>query len=182
MPSIQEQLVDSSRKLADLVVQYVGHSPERYGEAFQLTMKDIYPLSMRAGRVVMLCTERHPDLFRPYIHQSVIQLPTIQVDGVKRTLLQIFGSVHFQMDEDEMGQLFDCCLSFFENPSEAIAVRALALTVLYELSKKFPEVTDELIALVESYEGQVSRGLQGRCTIIKKQLERRKQKKNSSSV
>ena len=43
----------------------------------------------------------------------------------------------------------DICFEYISSPTEAIAVKAFALTILENLSKKYPEIKPELKTIIE---------------------------------
>ena len=43
----------------------------------------------------------------------------------------------------------DICFRYVESPNEAVAIKAFSLTVLYNLSKLYPEIIPEVKTLIE---------------------------------
>ena len=48
------------------------------------------------------------------------------------------------------GQVMSVCFDVISSPSEKPAVKAFALTVLENLSTKYPEIKDELVITIET--------------------------------
>ena len=92
MPSIAEQLVETSRRAADMVVDYIGNNQERFDEAMDLAYKDEKTISMRAIWVVGIVVEKHPQLIQPHIKKLVKILPEIKTDAVKRIALKMLST------------------------------------------------------------------------------------------
>ena len=44
--------------------------------------------------------------------------------------------------------MLDLCYRYLKNPSEAIAVRAFSITVIYNISKPYPELLQELLMVL----------------------------------
>ncbi|MBN1182074.1 MAG: hypothetical protein JXB49_07290 [Bacteroidales bacterium] len=163
MNPIENQLVDSSRMVADIVVANIGANPELFDEAVALMMKDEYPLSMRASRVVYLVGEKHVNLLRKYIPLFIQELPKIKIDGVKRCLLGIFAYMPVFLSEDQLGELADISFTWLEDMKQPIAVRAISIDILLKVLKIYPELKPELVALLEASIPEASAGLKNKC-------------------
>ena len=44
--------------------------------------------------------------------------------------------------------ILDKCFEYIKNPSEAIAVRAFAITVVFNIAKPYPELLNELVIVL----------------------------------
>lgn len=163
MASIEEQLVETSRKVTDIVTANIGDSQELFDETMELVYRDEPPISMRASWVVFFVCEKYPWLARPHIVKLLKFIPNASVDGTKRTALKLLADAMFELSEEHFGELADICFTFAEDPKEAIAIRAFSLDVLLNVRKKYPEITPELIAIMESIMPDGSRGLKNKC-------------------
>ena len=163
MHSIEEQLVESSKELADLMVKKIGNSQELLDEIMELVYRDEYPVSMRAGWVAFMVIEKHPELGKNHLKTLIRVLPKTKVDGVKRSALKILVATPYQLDEDSLGELADTAFSLAEDPKQAIAVRAFSLDILLKILNVYPEIKPELIAVMESIIPDGSRGLKNKC-------------------
>lgn len=170
MNSIEEQLVDSSRVIADVVVANIGINQELFDETVLLVMKDEYPLSMRAARIIQLVAEKHPNMMRVHVQDFINCLKHSKIDGVKRCLLKIFAEAPVYITEDQIGELTDLCFAFAEDQKEAIAIRAFAIDFLLKVMKQFPELKTELKSVLESIIPDGSVGLKHKCRKILKKL------------
>jgi len=52
--------IDSSRTIADIAITEVNNNQKLFTEAMAIANKDVYPLSMRAARVIDECAEQNP--------------------------------------------------------------------------------------------------------------------------
>ena len=123
MREYERKLFDSSRAIADMLTDDIGQHPERFEEMLVLCFRDEYPLSMRAARIVALCTERHPFLAHPHVSRLISELPTLKTEGVRRGILKMLLDAHPPLHEDDLGLLTDLCFRWLANPKEAMAVR-----------------------------------------------------------
>lgn len=170
MSSIEGQLVDSSRLIADMAVQNIGSNQELFDDALALMLKDTYPLSMRSARVVQLVAEKHPNLLREHVQTIISALSKSKVDGVKRCILKMLAEIPVYISEDEFGELADICFNFAEDEKQAIAIRAFSIDILLKVIKRYPEVKPEFRAILESIMLDGSAGLKNKCKNILKKL------------
>lgn len=163
MAGIEEQLVITSKKVAEIVVKNIGSSQELFDETMELVYRDEHPVSMRAAWVAHFVVEKHPDIVKPHITRLAAILKPAKVDGVKRLALKMLMDSIYDLPEDTFGELADTCFDFAADPKQAIAVRAFALEVLFKVLKKYPEIKPELIAVMESMIPDGSKGLKNKC-------------------
>jgi len=174
MATIEEQLVDSSKMLADIIVNKIGNNKQQFSEAIELMLKDKYPISMRAGRIVHFVSEKHPHLVAPYYERMVNLLPTARVDGVKRSIQKIMYETPYDLTEEMWGKLTDISFNFIEDPKQAIAIRAFAIDFIVKTLNIYPEIKPELIALLESVRIDCSVGLENKCRKLIQKLKSNK--------
>ena len=69
--------------------------------------------------------------------------------------------------------LLDVCYSYIQNPNQAIAVRAFAMTIIYNISKPYPELLIELKAILQLINRpEESSGIKSRIKNILKDIEK----------
>lgn len=144
----KELLREHSKAQASRIAQYVSEDQKRFDLLMKLFLKGEYRLTQRAAWVVSNAFELHPPLIKKYIKDlfDYLEKPGIH-DAVKRNILRIFQYLEFS--EAESGRVYDLAFAFFTNRSEPIAIRVFAMTVLGNICKKYPELKNELIPLIE---------------------------------
>lgn len=163
MNRIEQQLVESSRKLTDIIVSQIGSDQDLFDETMELMYRDISPISMRAAWIAYLVTEKHPKLAKPHYYRLIKVLPNLKVDGVKRSALKILSGSMNVITEDALGELADIAFTLAEDPNQAIAVKAFAIDILVIVAKKYPDITPEIKAILEGIMPEASRGLKHKC-------------------
>jgi hypothetical protein len=148
--SYRETFVDSSRKLADMVVHDVGNNEQKFFGLLDLVVEDNYPLSMRAARAMSLCIEKHPKLLTSMLNRVLKKLKTFRIDGVKRSILRSITLENAEIAEDHQGLLVDACFEFLVCPTEPIAVRYYAMDIIHSISHEYPEIKEELLLTLET--------------------------------
>lgn len=144
MYNYEIKLVDSSRLVADMLVTDIGNNKNKFAEMMELALRDEYPLSMRAARVIALCVENNNSLIEPHLQKIIDVLDKIGIEGVKRSFLKIFAEVRLNLNEDMLGILTDRSFAWLANPKEAIAIRYYAIDILIKVVELYPEIKVEL--------------------------------------
>ena len=143
-------LVDSSRMLANLVVEEVGDNQQKFDELTRVALHDQYPFSMRAARAMSLCIDKYPQLIHSLLDDIIANIEKIKTEGVKRSILRSIASGSIPLTEDQEGYLLEICSNFIKSNSEAIAVQAYSMEIFYNISNHYPELKYELKEILKS--------------------------------
>ena len=148
---LTEQLyAEHSKPQTMRLVQWIGYDPERWAALMHIFLGDEYRLTQRAAWVLRYAGEKAPDMVAPWLPQLAARLRHPHIHGaVKRNILNLFE--YLEIPEDQEGDLADCCFAYLANPQEAIAVRALAITILDKICLKEPELRPEFHWLLEEH-------------------------------
>ncbi|KPL13513.1 MAG: hypothetical protein AMS26_14165 [Bacteroides sp. SM23_62] len=160
--------IDSSRLNAEILVDKIEEDPEVFETVWEIMLEDTYPLSMRASRVIWLFAIKHPYYLEPRLPEIISILPGIKTESVWRNLLNMISLL--SIPSAHTGSLFNLCYGLVESPTTAIAVKANAMTILYNISNIEPELKIELITLFESQRDTESAAIFARSEILLKKL------------
>ncbi|MCF0050066.1 hypothetical protein LXM25_08370 [Dyadobacter sp. LJ53] len=139
--------IQSKRRAAE-VAAYACLDPAHFAELMQCFLSDDFRLAQRAAYSVGMAGRQRPDLMVPHIGSLVDQLERKDIhDAVIRNSVRILQEV--KIPEDLHGRVMDVCFEFIQNRQAAIAIRAFSLTVLYNFSKIYPEIKNELGIIIE---------------------------------
>jgi len=138
---------EHSKKQTNKIVQWVGASQERFNQLFDLFLNDEYRVVQRAAWAVCFCVMDHPELIRKNFSKLVkyLQQPGLHV-AVKRNSVRLLQYVEIPVKYQ--GYVMDICFRYLEDPAEAVAVKAFALTVLAKLAQQYPEIIPEIKLLI----------------------------------
>ncbi len=104
-------------------------------------------LSSRAMWVLSHCSDIDSTFVKPYYSTLILNLQNKPLhDGVIRSTLRLFQE--HEVPEEHQSFLIDKCYEYVKNPAEAIAIRSFAITVIYHISKPYPELLHELNLLL----------------------------------
>lgn len=148
--NIREELLrEHSKANAENIAAYATGSTAHFDELMQCFLSDEKRLSQVAGYSVNKAVKLNPLLVQPYLKQLVQQLKRKDVHGaITRNCMNIFELV--ATPEALHGELMNLSFAFIENAETEIAVKASSLTVLFKLSKIYPEIKDELKLIIET--------------------------------
>lgn len=145
---IKDQLLKEHSKVAALqVAAYAATSPKHFAELMRCFMSPEYRLAQRAAWSVSLAAQQAPKLIVPHIKSLVDVLTREGVHrAVVRNAVRILQQSH--IPEVYHGKLMHACFGLVEAPDTPVAIKAFSLTTLYNLSKTYPEIKEELQLII----------------------------------
>jgi len=143
---LQEKLYTKEQALK--ISEYACSTPGHFKELMQCFLSNEYRLAQRAAWSVSRAAQANPHLLQPYIKDLVAQLPRKDVhDAVIRNSVRILQQI--EIPESLHGDLMNSCFSFIESNSTPVAIKVFSLTTLFNLSKFYPEIKNELKLIIE---------------------------------
>lgn len=146
---LREQLLKEHTKANCLrIVKWVGDDQNRFDELFALFLGDEYRVVQRAAWPVSCCVIDHPKLINKHFKRLVENLkkPNLHT-AVKRNSIRLLQDI--AIPEKYEGDIMNICFLYIAEPTEAAAVKAFAIRVIENLSKKYPEILQELKTIIE---------------------------------
>ncbi|HLV23772.1 MAG TPA: hypothetical protein VKY36_03210 [Moheibacter sp.] len=149
--NIYHQLEKSHSKENSLkIITFIGKDANKFSElmnCFFMETQD-YRVPQRAAHVVSLIFDKNPELVQPYVPQLIKSLYNPELkNSLKRNILR---NLQFsEIPQDEMGKLYDRVFQLVTSPNEDIAIRAFAITILYQITGFYPELKPELKSTIE---------------------------------
>jgi hypothetical protein len=149
--NIREELLKGknySKTQALHLSAYACSSPKHFSELMECFLSNEYRLAQRAAWSVSWAAQRDPELIKPYAKALVDQLPRKDVhDAVIRNSVRILQKI--EIPESLHGELMNCCFAFIESPTTPVAIKAFSMTTLFNLSRFYPEIKNELKLIIE---------------------------------
>lgn len=141
-------LAEHSKQQCDRIVKYIGSDKKRFAELMKLFLAGEYRVAQRAAWPMSYAAGKHPELIEPYLGKLIGSLNKKgQHNAIVRNSLRILQDI--DVPEKYHGKLMDTCFNFIESNDTAVAIKAFSLTVLQNLSKKYPDIGPELKLLIE---------------------------------
>ncbi len=144
--SVLENKLISSYK--EEMISFLESHPEHFTEALNLAISDKQPYSWRAAFLLWGSMEENDRRIKKYIKQIVNSLKT-KKDGHQRELLKILYKM--EIDEKYEGIIFDICIRIWEQINKNPSVRITALKHIFKIVKKYPELSEEIIYLLQDH-------------------------------
>ena len=170
--NIREALLEDktqNKERALQVAEYACSSSKRFEELMQCFLANEYRLAQRAAWSVSWAAKKNPAMIKPHLNKLVEQLSRTEVhDAVIRNSIRILEEI--EIPEPLHGKVMNACFEFVEQPATPIAIKAFALTTLFNLSKHYPEIKPELKLIIEDRIDNETAAFKSRGKKILKQL------------
>jgi len=128
--------------LAQKIVNY-----NQIAELVSLGLEKDPLLSSRAMWVLGHCSDLDYDCVKPYHVKLINNLRQSNLhNGVIRNTLRLFQKHPVPKKMESF--ILDKCFEYIINPTEAIAVRAFAITVVFNIATPYPELLNELLIVL----------------------------------
>jgi len=146
---LREQILkEHSKANCNAIVQWIGNSQQRFDQLFDLFLKDEYRVVQRAAWPLSYAVIAHPEFIKKHFSKLLKNLDKSGIhNSVKRNTVRLMQDI--QIPEKFHGQVMNVCFGYIGSPTEAVAVKAFALKILENLSKKYPEIRSELKTIIE---------------------------------
>ncbi len=161
-------LEEHSKVQRDLIINYIGEDQEKLNALAYHFLGDDYRLAQRAAWPIGVIGIKNPNRILPYLKDALLNAKH-KHDAVKRNTIRIlseFKEIPISIESEAMNVCFD----LLAKPKEAIAIKVFSMTVLFTLSKKYPEIQPELKILIEEQIPTGSAGFKNRGQKILKKL------------
>ncbi len=147
---LQEMLLaEHSKAQTNYVIAWVGHSQKRFDELVALFTGTDKLLAQRAGWPLSYIANEHPELVKKHLKKIIANLhrPGLH-NAIKRNTVRFLQNM--EIPEALQGEVMDLCFGYIEDIKEKGAIKAFSLTILYNLSRQYPEILQEIKAVIES--------------------------------
>ncbi|MDO6431656.1 hypothetical protein Q4E93_13715 [Flavitalea sp. BT771] len=139
---------EHSKQQCDRIVKYIGKDKLRFAELMRLFFKGEYRITQRAAWPVSNVVRLHPELITPYFKPLLDNLDKECLHvAVVRNTIRLLQDV--DIPAKYQGRVMSQCFAYVAAPETPIAVKAFSLTVLQNLSQKYPDILPELKLLIE---------------------------------
>ncbi|MBW0178308.1 hypothetical protein [Sediminibacterium sp.] len=139
---------EHSKEQASRIANYAVQHKKQFKELMDCYTDENYRLSQRAAWSVSWAAKNKPAMIEPYIGVLVKRLQEPGVHpAVIRNAVRILEDI--AIPEQFHGEVMNACFGFIETPSTPAAIKAFSLTVLFNLTKQYPEIKPELKLIIE---------------------------------
>lgn len=145
--NIKEELIADIRafKAPDLAKTILKNN--QVANLIALAFEKNHLLSSRAMWVMAHCSDLDYNCIKPFHLKLINRLKNKNLhNGVIRNTLRLFQKQPVPKKSEAF--ILDKCFEYVKNPVEAIAVRAFAITVIFNIAKPYPELLNELLIVL----------------------------------
>ena len=139
---------EHSKAQCNKIVAYIGNDKKKFAELMKLFFEGEYRITQRAAWPMSYCVRKHPQLINPYFKKLLDKLANPKEgDAVLRNTVRLLQDV--EVPEKFHGKLMTLCFDFIQTNETAVAIKAFSLTILKNLSKKYPDIIPEVKTIIE---------------------------------
>jgi hypothetical protein len=159
-------LKENSRANNELVKNWVGDDSGKLKQLMQLFLNDEYRVVQRAAGMISLIAEDHPLMIQSWLPQMIEKASQTSASAaIKRNVVRLMQFMKIPIDIQ--GEAMNLCFRLLADPKETVAVQCFSMTVLFNLSKTYPEIRPELKMIIEDHlQHQVTAGFLARAQKI----------------
>jgi hypothetical protein len=144
----REILKEHSKAQSTNIAHWIGNDKRRFTHLMQLFLNDEYRVVQRIAWVLSMVADQYPKILLPHLSAMVEKMKEKNVPtAVKRNVVRVLEDM--AIPKKLHGAVMEACFQFLADPKETIAVRCFSMTVLTNLSKEYPEIKNELRAMIE---------------------------------
>jgi len=167
----EEILKEHSKTHALKIANYACQSKRNFKELMDCFLDDEYSLSQRAAWSVSWAARKKPGMLSPHIKDLVSVLHRQNIhDAVIRNSVRALQEIDIPVKFH--GKVMNACFQFLETPATPVAIKVFSLTILYNLSKKYPEIKSELRLIIEERREHETAAFRSRAKKILPKLEK----------
>jgi len=168
---IKELLEAEHSKVQTLrIVDYIGNDIQRFKALMQLFFSDDWWMNQRAAWPMPMVVKKTPLLIYPYLNQLINNLENPSHNAVVRNTVRLLQDIN--IPEEFQGQVVNICMKLIADPKEPTANKIFSMSVVYNISKKWPDLQNELRLLIESQLECESPGFKSRGRKILKEFSK----------
>ena len=160
------------------IAQFIENDAQKFDTLIQMVLNEEDRLAQRAAHVMTKVLDRYPDLLIPYLSEMVRRLQEKKVPvALKRNFMRCLRII--DIPEEYEGHILDIGMNYLNDPKEAIAVKAHSMQVVFNLSRDYPELLNELKLIITEMLPHGSAGIRSRVRITLEDIKRRESKDKS---
>lgn len=143
----QEILKQYSKANVDKIANYIGDDERRFAELMLLFLNGDWITNQRSSWILSECAAKYPYLVYPFFKDFIEKLHSPNIhDSARRNIVRTWQFI--EIPEAYIGEVYDICFRYLSS-NEAIAVIVFSMTVCHNISKKIPELKQELFFMIE---------------------------------
>ncbi len=174
----KEQLLkEHSRRNTDKIAKAIGNNADDFKQIVDIIYNGEAPLPQRAAWILAVVNAKHPELLTPYIPLFINTVKQFNIDAIKRNIMVVMATK--VIPKKLQAKLINICFEFMQSPTETVVVKVHAMQVIANLAKEHPELTGELMLMIEDQLPRNTAAFRARARMIIKELNKQEKLKKS---
>ncbi len=166
----KQLMAELSRRNTDLITQWAEQTDGAITALVDIVLThEENKLPQRAAWVLEKISERNENILYERLNEILKELKNIPSSSTRRTIAKVL-MLHTIPEEFE-GELLNFCIKMLENPKEPVAVKANCMTIVFNILPKYPDLKNEIFAIIENQIPYHSVGFKSRYGVLKRQLK-----------
>lgn len=128
------------------MVLFFQKNPDKIDDLIKLIFEKNNPLSWRAAWLLWGCVPKNDNRIIENTSRFISILPDSN-ESMQREILKILYNI--ELEDDDLGLLFNICINIWEDINKRPGVRHSSFRMLLKISKKYPELENEIGYLVD---------------------------------
>lgn len=142
-------LLEHSKSQASKIFKACLKNKKNFEALVKHFLSDDYLLAQRAAWPLSLCGEKNPAFVKPHLNKILKNLEKPRLhDAVKRCSMRLL--LHTELHQRYHASIINQCFVYLLDKNQAIAIRVFAMAALEKMLKQYPELSNELIVIIES--------------------------------
>ena len=164
--NLQQSLPDRySQTEFKKIIDWINGSSEHFAELMELFFEHDSRKNQYAASIMIHCVDKWDYLLTPYLEKLILNLQNDNLkDATKRNTVRVLQDV--KIPENLHGILANICFKYLQNPTEPIAIKVFSMSIIHNLTKKYPELKEELQFILEEQMPFQSAGFKSRARKI----------------
>lgn len=139
---------DLTKDQIQSITYYACSSVARFKKLMECFFDSNHRIVLRASWIVLESIEYKMQMLVPFIPDLIASIVFPQnAEHIIRNSLRILEMI--QIPIKYHAQIMNACFDYISSPQTPIAIKAYSLTILYQLSIKYPEIQGELKFIIE---------------------------------
>jgi hypothetical protein len=161
-------LEEHTKKRAQFICDGIIAGKAKVETLLQLLYNGDIWMRQRSSWPLELLAIRKEEFIHPHLPEIITVLQESTEDAVTRNLYRALQHMHFT--EETLGPMYDIAFRHLADPQSAIAIQVFAMTVCSNIAQRFPELTEEIIPVIEDHIPYGSAGYKSRANRELKRL------------
>lgn len=153
--------MEHSKANTNAIVAEICTNPKRMEELMDLFIDGPSKITQRAAWPLSFVAQQHPEYLTEYYSLLVKQLCNKETHpSVLRNILRSFQ--YTEIPKKHQGKVLNRSFELLNDNKIAIAIRVFSMTVIFNLTKSYPDIIPELRASIEKMLPDGSAGIKSR--------------------